>query len=168
MIPACDTIEQVVCWKDVAWAEPVLALKKPGWFMGHWLLNVAFDQLFPVENPRDTIIAVWTDDDEYPDGFYANLEKEFEKHNRPAVMVTNMRRWMHGPTPVDMLHANAAHMRCCSVGLEQIYCRADFAQHYRFGNAYVGDGYAIEQMYKELGNHFVFLPHLVVEWNRLV
>ena len=83
VIPACDTIDQVLAWKDVAFAEPVLALKKPGWFMGHWLLNVAFDQVFPVENPRDTVIAVFTDDDEYPDGFYAELEKEFEKHNRP-------------------------------------------------------------------------------------
>lgn len=166
VIPVCDTVDQVTAWNGVAWAEPVLALKKPGWFMGHWLLNVAWDQLFPLPDPINTIVAVTTDDDDLPDAYFAHLEAAFDHHNKPFVMVTSMRRWMHGPNPIDFLTADAGHMRVCAAGFEMIYLRGDIAGHYRFANNPIADGFLIEQLYKELASGFVFLPHLVTEWNR--
>lgn len=166
VIPVCDTVEQVLAWKGVTFAEPILALKKAGWFMGHFLLNVAMDQIFPVPDPCNTIFSVFTDDDELPDSYYAHLEAAFNHHKRPMVMITSMRRWMHGPNPVDFLTADTSHMRVCSAGFEMIYLRGDIAFHYRFANNPIADGFLIEQLYKELAPHFVFLPHLVTEWNR--
>jgi hypothetical protein len=166
LVPVCDTIEQVLCFKDCQFAEPILAFKRTDRFMAHWLLNVAMDQLFPLPAPIDTIFSVFTDDDAYWDGYYRSLEVEFEKHNRPMVMVTSMRRWFHGPNVVDHLTADAAHMKVCQAGFEMIYLRGDIAQHYRFADNPIADGFLIEQLHKEFANQFVYLPNLMTEWNR--
>lgn len=166
LIPICDTIEQVECWKDYPLAEPILALKKRGWFMAHWLLNVALDQLFPAEDPKSRYVLVFTDDDAFEPRHFQNMQEAIEKNNNPSVVVCSMRRWMHSPTPVDQLNADAAHMRCCCAGFEMIYVRSDIMQHYRFANSPVADGYLIEQLHKELASGFCFMPNLVVNWNR--
>lgn len=168
LIPVCDTIEQALCWKDKSYAEPIVAMKKPGWFMGHHLLNVAMDQLFPVDNPAQTYVGTWTDDDAYEPRFFQDLAERIEKASNPQVAVVSMRRWMHRTTPVDHLTADAAHMRVCSVGLEQIYVRGDIAQHYRYSNCPIADGFTVEQLYRECGKGFAFFGDLIVNWNRFV
>lgn len=168
VVPVCDTVEQVNCWQDVEWADPILVLKKKGWFMGHWMLNVALDQLFPVENPLTHYCGTWTDDDAYENGFFAALSDRIEKAENPQVAAVSMRRWHHKSTPQDHLTADASHMHVCAVGLEQIYVRADVMQHYRYGNSPIADGFMVEQLYRECGKDFLFCNDLVVNWNRFV
>jgi len=166
LVPVCDTIEQVLCWSGVTYAEPLLVAKRPGWFMGHHMLNVALDQLLPVSEPNNHYFGTWTDDDAYEPRFFQDLAERIEKAGNPQVAVVSMRRWMHRSTPVDHLAATHAHMRVCSVGLEQIYVRSDIAQHYRYGNSPIADGFMVEQLYRECGKGFAFFNELVVNWNR--
>jgi hypothetical protein len=115
-----------------------------------------------------TWCSTWTDDDAYEPRFFQDLAERIQKANNPQVAVVSMRRWMHRSTPVDHLAATPAHMRVCSVGLEQIYVRADIAQHYRYGNSGIADGFMVEQLYRECGKGFAFFPELVTNWNRFV
>jgi hypothetical protein len=167
VIPVCDTIEQVLCWQESPY-EPILALKRPEWFAGHRLLNVALDQLIPLLNPMNHYVGTWTDDDAYEDGFFDALSKRITGAGNPQVAICSMRRWMHQAKPVDHLTADAAHMKVCSVGLEQVYVRSDIMQHYRYGNSPIADGFMVEQLYKECGKGFAFFPELVTNWNRFV
>lgn len=168
LIPVCDKVEQVLCWTDTPYAKPVLALGRPGWFQGHYLLNVALDQCFPAEDPLNHFFGTWTDDDAYEPRFFQDLAERLYAAGNPQVGVVSMRRWMHKSAPVDHLAATPAHMRVCSVGLEQIYVRSDIMQHYRYGNSPIADGFMIEQLYRECGKGFAFFPELVTNWNRFV
>lgn len=165
LIPICDTIEQVLCWRDTPYAEPVLCLKKPGWFMAHWLLNAALEQMFPLPDPGNRYISVWTDDDAYDAGHFQRLEEAIEKNKNPQVAVITMRLWERCPIPRFDLTADAPHMRCCCAGFEQIYVRADLMQFYRFANHPTADGFLIEQLHKELPG-FCFMPEIVINHNR--
>lgn len=157
----CHESDQVKLW------ENAIESKSPeGWDLCYGKCNVALEILTKTYNAADECFAFLCDDDAYEKWIFRDIENAMEKFNAKVAVISS-HRWGHSGVIQHDLLATPENMRRCQVGVEQFFIRADVMKNYRFINSEQADGELMERLKNDIGNEFVYLPALFVNWNIL-
>ncbi len=136
----------------------------------HFVKSNGTDYLYPqcgeIASGQDGWIYLLDDDNKLHEKFYTEITKEIKKTDgTKRVIVFNQKVDKRDFTGLDIREAKPENMKHQGVDIGQVVFHSTIFNDYQFKGDYSGDGFLIEQIFKDNPETFYYVPKILSYYN---